>query len=196
MTRISYGPSASWTSGDDVNILMGVAVRNCCRHATWGMTANRMSYDAEWAFVAPSQTLPPRRFRPASPRSARPSTPSAGWSDPARPGGGCLTTSHPATPSTTRPGGVSPAASPRRSSTTSASCCGSPTDATSILRPSSWIRGGCNPSAERPRADYDGCKRSNGSEVIMAVDTLGRLLTLRVTPADEQDQTQLAALAR
>lgn len=45
------------------------------------------------------------------------------------------------------------------------------------------------------RAGYDGAKRRKGSKVHMAVDTLGQLLALRVTPADEQDRAQVAALA-
>ena len=45
-----------------------------------------------------------------------------------------------------------------------------------------------------PRAGYDGYKRRNGSKVHMAVDTLGHLLALHVTPADEQDRAQVGAL--
>lgn len=45
------------------------------------------------------------------------------------------------------------------------------------------------------RAGYDGAKRRKGSKVHMAVDTLGQLLALRVTPANEQDRVQVAALA-
>jgi transposase len=45
------------------------------------------------------------------------------------------------------------------------------------------------------RAGYDGAKRRKGSKVHMVVDTLGQLLTLHVTPADEQDRAQIAALA-
>ena len=45
------------------------------------------------------------------------------------------------------------------------------------------------------RAGYDGAKRRNGSKVHAAVDTLGLLLTLRVTPADAQDRAQVAELA-
>lgn len=33
---------------------------------------------------------------------------------------------------------------------------------------------------------YDGYKRRKGSKVHMAVDTLGHLIALTVTPADEQ----------
>ena len=45
------------------------------------------------------------------------------------------------------------------------------------------------------RAGYDGAKRRKGSKAHMAVDTLGHLLALHVTPADEQDRAQVAALA-
>jgi transposase len=45
------------------------------------------------------------------------------------------------------------------------------------------------------RAGYDGHKRRKGSKVHLAVDTLGNLLTLLVTPANEQDRAQVAALA-
>jgi transposase len=45
------------------------------------------------------------------------------------------------------------------------------------------------------RAAYDGYKRRKGSKVHAAVDTLGHLLALHVTPADEQDRAQVEALA-
>ncbi|ABC28193.1 Transposase and inactivated derivatives [Hahella chejuensis KCTC 2396] len=45
------------------------------------------------------------------------------------------------------------------------------------------------------RAGYDGAKRRKGSKVHLAVDTLGQLLALRIPPANEQDQDQVAALA-
>ena len=45
------------------------------------------------------------------------------------------------------------------------------------------------------RAGYDGAKRSKGSKVHLAVDTLGHLLALTVTPADEGDRGQVAPLA-
>lgn len=38
-----------------------------------------------------------------------------------------------------------------------------------------------------PRAGYDGYKRKRGSKVHIAVDTLGQLLAVHVTPANEQD---------
>jgi transposase len=45
------------------------------------------------------------------------------------------------------------------------------------------------------RAGYDGAKRRKGSKVHLAVDTLGHLLALLVTAADEQERAQVAALA-
>jgi Transposase DDE domain len=46
------------------------------------------------------------------------------------------------------------------------------------------------------RAGYDGAKRRKGSKVHIAVDTLGQLLALTVTPADQGDRTQVEALAQ
>lgn len=46
------------------------------------------------------------------------------------------------------------------------------------------------------RAGYDGAKRRKGSKVHAAVDTLGQLLALHVTPANEQDREQVEQLAR
>jgi transposase len=45
------------------------------------------------------------------------------------------------------------------------------------------------------RAGYDGAKRRKGSKTHLAVDTLGHLLALVVTPADQQDRAQVAQLA-
>lgn len=45
------------------------------------------------------------------------------------------------------------------------------------------------------RAGYDGAKRRKGSKVHLAVDTLGYLLALQVTPANEQDRAQVGTLA-
>lgn len=45
------------------------------------------------------------------------------------------------------------------------------------------------------RAGWDGHKRRKGSKVHIAVDTLGQLLALLVTPANEQERTQVAELA-
>jgi transposase len=45
------------------------------------------------------------------------------------------------------------------------------------------------------RAGYDGAKRKRGSKVHMAVDTLGHLLALHVTPADVGDRAAVGRLA-
>jgi transposase len=46
------------------------------------------------------------------------------------------------------------------------------------------------------RAGYDGYKRRKGSKVHAAVDTLGHLLALHVTPANEQERDQVGVLAK
>ena len=46
------------------------------------------------------------------------------------------------------------------------------------------------------RAGYDGAKRKKGTKIHAAVDTLGHLLALLVTPANEQDRAQVEELAR
>src|SRR5215216_2312165 len=45
------------------------------------------------------------------------------------------------------------------------------------------------------RAGYDGHKKKKGSKVHLAVDTLGYLLALHVTPANEQERDQVDELA-
>jgi len=46
------------------------------------------------------------------------------------------------------------------------------------------------------RAGYDGGKRKQGSKVHIAVDTLGHLLAMVVTPANDQDRAQVKQLAQ
>lgn len=45
------------------------------------------------------------------------------------------------------------------------------------------------------RAGYDGAKRKRGSKLHMAVDTLGHLLALHVTPANVDDRAEVGKLA-
>jgi transposase len=45
------------------------------------------------------------------------------------------------------------------------------------------------------RAGYDGAKRKRGSKVHLAVDTLGHLLALHVTPATADDRAEVGRLA-
>ena len=46
------------------------------------------------------------------------------------------------------------------------------------------------------RAGYDGAKKRKGSKVHAAVDTLGHLLALKVTAANQQDRAQVKELAQ
>jgi len=46
------------------------------------------------------------------------------------------------------------------------------------------------------RAGYDGAKKRTGSKVHAAVDTLGHLLAIKVTAANEQDRAQVKELAQ
>ena len=47
-----------------------------------------------------------------------------------------------------------------------------------------------------PRAGYDGYERHHGSKVHMAMDTLGHLLAVHVTPANEQERAQVDTLCQ
>ncbi len=84
--------------------------------------------------------------------------------------------------------------------------------AKSSMRCAGWSeaarRGACCPTTSLPgtppikqtqrwfKAGYDGAKRRKGSKVHAAVDTLGHLLALHVTPVNEQDRDQVAQLAQ
>ena len=46
------------------------------------------------------------------------------------------------------------------------------------------------------RAGYDGAKRKKGSKLHMAVDTLGNLLALHITPADTDDRAEVDRLTK
>jgi transposase len=46
------------------------------------------------------------------------------------------------------------------------------------------------------RACYDGTKRKKGSKVYLAIDSLGHLLALQVTPADADKRAQVGRLAQ
>ncbi len=50
-------------------------------------------------------------------------------------------------------------------------------------------------SGSGARAGYDGAKRHKGSRVHIAVDTLGHLMALKVTPAGAEHREQVSALA-
>jgi hypothetical protein len=46
------------------------------------------------------------------------------------------------------------------------------------------------------RAGYDGAKRKKGSKLHLAVDTLGYLQALHVTPASADDRAEVGRLAQ
>ena len=46
------------------------------------------------------------------------------------------------------------------------------------------------------RSGYDGAKRKKGSKLHMAVDTLGHLLALHVTPANADDRAEIGRMAK
>ena len=46
------------------------------------------------------------------------------------------------------------------------------------------------------RAGYDGAKKGKGSKAHIAVDTLGQLLSVVITPANEQERAQVGELCR
>ena len=122
--------------------------------------------------------------------------PCAGSSAPGRRGGCCPTTSPAGRRSTNRPSTGSRPAASRPLSRICASCCGWPRDATpSSRRPSSTVR----PCRAAPRAGRapatTGTSGRKGSKLHLAVDTLGHLLALHVTPANEQDRAQVGVLA-
>ena len=144
----------------------------------------------------PTSACCPRTPASASTTSATSSTASAGSSAPAPPGVTCPRTSRPGRRSTSRPAAGWPPAASRRSSTTSAPSSASPTagdpEPTAAIFDSRTLQ---STPESGGRAGYDGYKRRKGSKVHMAVDTLGHLLALHVTPADEQDRDQVAVLA-
>lgn len=64
---------------------------------------------------------------------------------------------------------------------------------TAVVLDARTVQGSCESG---PRAGYDAHKKKKGSKVHIAVDTLGHLLALKVTPANEGDRTQVQALCQ
>ena len=69
---------------------------------------------------------------------------------------------------------------------------GRPADPTAAIIDSRTLRSTPESGA---RAGYDGAKRKRGSKVHMAVDTLGHLLALHVTPANVDDRAEVGRLS-
>jgi hypothetical protein len=51
-----------------------------------------------------------------------------------------------------------------------------------------------SPCESGARAGYDGYKRKKGSKVRVSIDTVGHMLPVYVTPADEQERAQVEML--
>jgi transposase len=64
---------------------------------------------------------------------------------------------------------------------------------TAIVLDARTLQSSCESGA---RAGYDGAKRRRGRKVHLAVDTLGHLLTLRVTPANEDDRAHVGEVVQ
>lgn len=68
---------------------------------------------------------------------------------------------------------------------------GRPSQPSAVILDGRTLQSSCESGV---RAGYDGYKRRRGSKVHMAVDTLGQLIAMTVTPADEQERAQVKAL--
>lgn len=69
---------------------------------------------------------------------------------------------------------------------------GRPPEPTAVIIDSRTLR---STPESGTRAGYDGAKRKRGSKLHMAVDTLGHLLALHVTPADHDDRAEVRRIA-
>src|SRR5579885_2696923 len=127
---------------------------------------------------------------------ARCSTPCAGSCGLGPLGACCPTTSRAGRPSTSRRSAGWRRAPARPSSTTCAPCCAWRPGGRRSPRPSSSTGARCNRRPRVARAGYDGHQHKRGSKVHMAVDTLGHLLALLVTPANAQERAQVAEWAQ
>ena len=72
---------------------------------------------------------------------------------------------------------------------------GRPEQPTAAILDGRTLQSTCESGAQG-RAGYDGYRRKKGSKTHIAVDTLGHLLALVVTPANEQERAQVAALCQ
>ena len=79
--------------------------------------------------------------------------------------------------------------------TTCARCCAWPPGAGPSRRRSSWTADAAVDARERRPGRLRRRQERKGSKVHVAVDTLGHLLALHVTPADEQERAQVGRLA-
>jgi hypothetical protein len=133
---------------------------------------------------------------PAQPRPARGSERALRWVGyaPDLPGATCHTTCHPGKPSTNKQEGGSQRESLRRWYTICVYhyCVIRREEPQSPRQPYSTLH---SPRERGARGLRDGAKHKKGSKLHAAVDTLGHLLALFVTPANEQERAWVAELA-
>ena len=168
-------------------------MKACCRAERYPTDVS----DEEWALRAPLPHPPSAAAAPsATTTCARSSTHCAGWSVLALVGGFCPSISH------------RPAVYQQWRRWQQAGCFeaivadlrvllrqakGRRPEPSAAILDSRTLRSGPEGGA---RAGYDAHKKTRGSKVHMAVDTLGHLLAALVTPANQQDRDQVAALTR
>ena len=119
----------------------------------------------------------------------------AGWSHRARPGASCRATSRPGRGRISNPAldgcpllrgdGARPARAVARG------CPGREPQPTAVILDGA----SCSQPESGHRAGYDGHKHRKGSKIHAAVDTLGHLLALVVTPGQRDERAQVGALA-
>src|SRR3954447_24540883 len=128
-------------------------------------------------------------------RCARRSTACATSSRPARSGVRCRMTCHLGRRSTSRRGAGWRGAGSKRCWMICGRCCAR----RGAARPSAVIidaRTLRSSPESGERAGYDGGKRKKGSKLQIAVDTLGNLLALRITPANVDERVEVGPLTR
>ena len=152
--------------------------------------------DEEWAFVAPYLALV-REDAPQRNHDLREVFNGLRWVfAPVRRGATCPTTCLRGRPSINKRSGGSKRECSRRWSTTCACFCAFRRAGHPIRRrPYSTPAPLRSTPESGSRGSYDGAKRKKGSKVHAAVDTLGHLLALRVSPASEQEREYVGELA-
>ena len=152
--------------------------------------------DEEWLFVSPYLTLM-REDAPQREHDLREAFNGLRWVVRTGPSGVCCpTTCRPGTRCISSRGAGSRPRCSRQWSTACGNCCEWLGAGTRSLRRRFLTGAPCSTPESGARAGYDGYKRKNGSKVHMAVGTLGLLLDLLVTPANEQERRQVEALGK
>jgi transposase len=149
--------------------------------------------DDEWALIAPYLTLLPED---AGQRAYPLREAFNGLRYIIKTGVRCRMICRPGQRSTSRRGAGWRGAVSKRCWTTCGRCCARLWAVQRSRAPSSSTPAPCVPRRKAARAGYDGGKRKKGSKLHIAVDTLGNLLALRVTPANADERVEVGPLTR